>query len=128
MSAFRRFFSGVTETTDHAPEPDLKTRYYRVQQRAVMEKISEIIDRLSGFRLVHLDRERGEATLECRNRLGLIHDVVITATRVSPVQTAVDIHAALRFGVDPGLNRSIIRRIWAQLDGCFGENGSASRA
>jgi hypothetical protein len=117
MTAIRRFLTGVAETSDHAEQTDFKTRYYRANQQQVVETVSGIVGRYPGFRIVHLDRERGEVTLEVRNSLGLIHDVVVTATRMTPVSTAVDIHAALRAGLfDPGWNRRIIRAIWMHLD------------
>ena len=116
MSAIQRFFSGVTETGDQN-ESNLKTRYYRNQKREAIEALKGLPKQFSSFRLIHVDESRGEIMLECRNSLGFKHDLVVTVIDITPIQLAVDIHAALRAKfVDFGWNSKIIKTIYDYLD------------
>ncbi|MGA9175067.1 MAG: DUF1499 domain-containing protein [Thermoactinomyces sp.] len=116
MSAIQRFFSGVTETGDRN-ESNLKTRYYRNQKREAIEALKGLPKQFSSFRLIHVDESRGEIMLECRNNLGFKHDLVVTVIDITPIQLAVDIHAALRAKfVDFGWNGKIIKTIYDYLD------------
>jgi hypothetical protein len=116
LSAIQRFFSGVTETGDQN-ESNLKTRYYRNQKREAIEALKGLPKQFSSFRLIHVDESRGEIMLECRNSLGFKHDLVVTVIDITPIQLAVDIHAALRAKfVDFGWNSKIIKTIYDYLD------------
>jgi hypothetical protein len=116
LSAIQRFFSGVTETGDQQ-EPNLRTRYYRNQKWEAIEALKGLPGQFPSFRLIHVDESRGEVMLECRNGIGLKHDLVVTVIDITPLRTAVDIHAALRAKfVDFGWNGKIIRSIYQYLD------------
>jgi hypothetical protein len=116
LSAIQRFFSGVTETGDQN-ESNLKTRYYRNQKREAIEALKGLPKQFSSFHLIHVDESRGEIMLECRNSLGFKHDLVVTVIDITPIQLAVDIHAALRAKfVDFGWNSKIIKTIYDYLD------------
>lgn len=118
MSKLQRFFSGVTETSDHAKEKELRTRYYRNRLTEAVEAIKQIITQQpSCFQLVHVDERRGEIMLEYKNGLGLTHDLVVTIYELTPVQIAVDVHAALRSRfVDFGWNQKAIGILYEGLD------------
>ncbi|MFC7440579.1 hypothetical protein [Laceyella putida] len=117
MSKFQRFFSGVTETHDNAEEKELRTRYYRNRLRDAVEALKQIPNQKTGFHLVHVDEKRGEIMLEYKNGLGMKHDLVVTVYELTPIQLAVDVHAALRSRfVDLGWNVKAIGDIYEALD------------
>ncbi|MDN4594850.1 hypothetical protein [Polycladomyces subterraneus] len=117
MSFLRRMFSGVTETGERDPDPELRTRYYRAPVKEVGETLEQLPARISSFRMVHHDRDRHEIMLEYRNPLGGKHDVVVTLFAVSPIRVAVDIHVATRGKmIDLGWNKKCVQAIYQHLD------------
>lgn len=117
MSAFKRFFTGVTDTGEEAKEERFRTRYYRGEQRKVCNTVVEFVNKEKDLHLVHANDNRGEVMIEYRDPLGMKHDLVVTVFSVTPVQSAVDMHAALRGRfVDLGFNPKLIDRVYNHLD------------
>lgn len=113
----KRFFSGITETGEHAAETDLKTHYYRARAAEAGERLLQLPKQNPSFKLIHYDQERGEVMFEYKNALGLTHDIVVTIFSITPIRSAVDIHAAIRGRIfDFGWNRKIVRLIYAHLN------------
>lgn len=120
MSKFKRFFTGVTDTGEKAKDERFRTRYYRGEQRRVCQELVEFAKKEKDLQFVHLNENRGEVMVEYRNPLGFTHDLVVTVFAITPVQSAVDIHAAIRARfVDPGFNSKLINRIYTYLDRRF---------
>lgn len=120
MSAFKRFFTGVIETGEEAKDERFRTRYYRGEQKKVVQEIAQLAKKSSDLRLVHMSESRGEVMLEYRSPLGFKHDLVVTVFAITPVQSAVDQHAALRARfVEFGFNAKLIDRIYKHLDQRF---------
>lgn len=117
MSAFKRFFSGVTDTGEKAKEERFRTRFYRGEQKKVCHEVVTFAKNERDLKVVHVNDSRGEVMIEYRNPLGIMHDLVVTVYAVTPVQSAVDMHAAVRSRfVDPGFNSKLISRIYNYLD------------
>lgn len=117
MSAFKRFFTGVTDTSENAKDERLRTRYYRGEQRKVCQIVADFVKREKDLKLVHVNDNRGEIMVEYRDSIGFIHDLVVTVFAVTPVQSAVDIHTAMRSRMfDFGFNVRLINRIYKYLD------------
>ncbi|MBA4493210.1 hypothetical protein ACFO25_06975 [Paenactinomyces guangxiensis] len=117
MSGMRRFFSGITETGDRAPEDWLRSRYYRGRSLEAGDQLLQLPKQHPSFKFVHYDKERGEVMFEYRNPLGFTHDIVITIYEITPIRLAVDIHAAIRSRMfDFGWNRKIVGIIYSYLD------------
>lgn len=120
MSAFKRFLTGVTDTGEKEKDERLRTRFFRSEQKKVCREVVAWVERAKNMRLLHTSEERGEVMFEYRNPLGLKHDVVVTVYAVTPVQSAVDVHAALRHTfVDFGYNANLIGRLYQYLEKQF---------
>lgn len=117
MSAFRRFFTGMTDTGEETKDTRFRTRYYRGEHKKVCQELVAFAKKEKNFQLVHVNNDRGEIMMEYRDPLGMKHDIVITVFAVTPVQSAVDQHVALRSRfVDLGFNSRIIARVYDHLD------------
>ncbi|WP_054949384.1 hypothetical protein [Numidum massiliense] len=120
MSAFKRFFSGVTDTGDKVRDKRFRTRYYRAERKKVCSELAKFFQREKDIELVHESLERGEIMIEYRNGIGMTHDLVVTVLPVTPVQASVDMHAAVRSRFfDFGTNGKMITRIYRFLDKQF---------
>lgn len=120
MSKFKRFISGVTETGEKAKEKRFKTRYYRVEQKKAINEIVNYAKREKDLSLQHVSENRGEIMVEYQSPIGLKYDLVLTIFPVTPVQSAVDMHAAVRARiVDLGFNGKLIDRVYNHLDKQF---------
>lgn len=120
MSAFKRFLTGVTDTGENEKDERLRTRFFRSEQKKVCREVVAWVKKGKNMRLLHTSEERGEIMFEYRNSLGLKHDVVVTVYAVTPVQSAVDVHAALRHPfVDFGYNANLIGRLYQHLEQQF---------
>lgn len=117
MSAFRRFFTGITDTGEDARDERLRTRYYRADQKKVCREIVAFANKEKALHLVHVNDKHGEITMEYQDPLGMKRDVVATVFAVTPVQSAVDLHVALRSRfVDIGFNVKLVARLYGHLD------------
>lgn len=117
MSAFKRFFTGVTDTGEKAKEERFRTRYYRGERRKVCDAVVQFAKKGKGLKVVHVNDNRGEVMIEYRDALGFTHDLVVTVFAVTPVQSAVDMHAAMRSRfVDFGFNPKLISSVYNYLD------------
>lgn len=117
MSAFRRFFTGVTDTGENVKEEHLRTRYYRGEQKKVCQEVVQFAREAKDVQFVHVNENRGEVMMEYRDPLGLKHDIVVTVYAITPVQSAVDLHVALRSRfVDLGFNPKLVARVYHYLD------------
>lgn len=126
MSGMRRFLSGITETGERAEEADLRTHYYRARAVDAGERLLQLPKQNPSFKLIHYDKERGEVMFEYKNALGLTHDIVVTIYSISPIRSAVDIHAAVRGRIfDFGWNRKIVRMIYHHLDQALSKESGA---
>lgn len=129
MSALRRFFTGVIETGEETKDERFRTRYYRGEQKKVVQEIAQFAHKSPDLQLVHTNENRGEVMVEYRSPLGFKHDLVVTVFAITPVQSAVDQHAALRARfVEFGFNAKLIDRIYKHLDQRFTTIDHASQS
>lgn len=69
MRVLTGLWKNSTETSDRSKDPKLKTRYYKVNKRALMEKITFVVNnKLKGWSITHVDEDRGEMLIEKKER------------------------------------------------------------
>ncbi|MCJ8008271.1 hypothetical protein ACFFF5_11585 [Lederbergia wuyishanensis] len=104
-----------TETSDRAKDPQLKTRYYKVSKRVLLEKIQYIIsNKLPGWNLTHLDAERGELLIEKKGMRR--NQIVVTVLQVEPLRCSVDIVSAYEGVGDLGLSYFTVLKFYEALN------------
>ncbi|HLU23472.1 hypothetical protein [Lederbergia graminis] len=92
-----------TETSDRAKDPKLKSRYYKIKRPALMEKIKFIINnKLKGWKILHVDEERGEILVEKRGMRR--NQITITVYQVEPLRCSVDVLSAFEGFGDLGMS------------------------
>jgi len=99
------FWRTSEETGEKVKNPNLQTRYYRIRMTQLIDKIEYIVQhKLKNWKIVHINRERGEIILE-KKHLVRTSDVVITVYDMPAFRSAVDITSAIKgpFG-DLGLS------------------------
>lgn len=106
------------ETTgEKAKDPALKTRYYKLSMDQVWDEVTNMLKKMSGYKLLHEVRNVGEIVVERRTVTGRTQDITLTLFAINPVKTAVDIYSASRGSLgDLGSNYRTILDIYKQLD------------
>ncbi|MCR2823830.1 hypothetical protein [Lederbergia panacisoli] len=104
-----------TETSDRAKDPKLKTRYYKVNKRVLLEKITFVVNnKLPGWKLTHLDAERGEMLIERKTMRQ--NQMVVTVLQVEPLRCSVDIVSAYEGLGDLGLSYFTVLKFFDVLN------------
>ncbi|MBW8348255.1 hypothetical protein K0H71_02205 [Bacillus sp. IITD106] len=104
-----------TETSDRAKDPQLKTRYYKVSKRALLEKITFVVNnKLSGWKITHLDEDRGEMLIE--KKVMRQNQIVVTVLQVEPLRCSVDIVSAYEGVGDLGLSYFTVLKFFDALN------------
>ncbi|MBS4179343.1 hypothetical protein [Lederbergia citrea] len=104
-----------TETGDKAKDPQLKTRYYKVSKRVLLEKINFIVNnKLSGWNITHLDTERGEMLIEKKGMRR--NQIVVTVYQVEPLRCSVDVVSAYEGLGDLGLSYFTVLKFFEVLN------------
>ncbi|MEK3890126.1 hypothetical protein [Bacillus sp. FSL K6-3431] len=94
-----------TETGDKAKDPNLKTRYYKISKRKLLDRITFVVNnKLKGWSITHVDQDRGEMLIEKKGTVRQ-NQIVISVYQVEPLTSAVDIVSAYKEGFgDLGLS------------------------
>ena len=97
--SFLRSVTGIWRTSEETKEdhqdPNLKTPYYTVRFEQMMDMVIETINKdLSGWKVIHEDRDRGEIMAEKKLMVGR-SDIIITVYQVPPGKSAVDVVASI---------------------------------
>ncbi|MBS4197419.1 hypothetical protein [Lederbergia citri] len=104
-----------TETSDRAKDPQLKTRYYKVSKRVLLEKITHVVNnKLSGWKITHLDENRGEMLIE--KKVMRQNQIVVTVLQVEPLRCSVDIVSAYEGVGDLGLSYFTVLKFFDALN------------
>lgn len=116
MARLTDLFSSSAETGEQPKQAKLKTRYYRNDQKQIVDAVESIGKQLSGFKLIHKNQSETEITF--MNRSGpFTLDVVVTVFRITPIQFAIDIYSASRSRLpDFGASEKTILKIYDYLD------------
>lgn len=116
-----RILSGLwrnsTETSDRAKDPNLKTRYYKISKRIMLEKITFVVNnKMKGWSITHVDSERGEMLIEKRGTVRQ-NQIVISVYQVEPLKCSVDIVSAYKEGYgDLGLSYFTVIKFFEVLN------------
>lgn len=117
--SFMRVLTGLwrnsTETSDRAKDAKLKTRYYKVSKRKLMERITFVVNnKLQGWNITHVDEERGEMLIE--KKAVRRNQMVITVIQVEPLRCSVDIVSAYEGLGDLGLSYFTVQKFFETLN------------
>ncbi|TVY08254.1 DUF1499 domain-containing protein [Paenibacillus cremeus] len=106
------------ETTgEKARDPQLKTRYYKISKDQAWEEITNMLKKLSGYKLLHEVKNVGEIVIEKRTITGRTQDITLTLFGINPLKTAVDIYSASRGSLgDLGSNYRTILDLYKHID------------
>ncbi|MEW9667307.1 hypothetical protein [Ammoniphilus sp. 3BR4] len=97
-----RLWKNYEETCESPSIPELKTLYHKLPKNMVMNAVTQALQKLPNWKVVHADHERGEITILARQGWG-VHDITISVCSLSPRQTALDVVSAKRgWGGDLG--------------------------
>lgn len=105
------------ETRDRAKDPKLRTRYFKMTKKKMIEKVHYLINnKLPGWKVVHIDDERGEMLIEKKGVLRT-HQMVISIFQIEHTRSAVDITASYKdpFG-DLGMSYFTILHFYELLN------------
>ncbi len=119
--SFKRTLVGIIRsqegTSDRAPDPKMKTRYYSLSRDKAWEEVSATLKKIPGYTVLHEVAGVGEITLEKRTKFGRTMDITVSVLAVGPVKSAVDIYSASRGSLgDLGANYRTILSLFAILD------------
>lgn len=117
MRVLTGLWKNSTETSDRSKDPKLKTRYYKVNKRALMEKITFVVNnKLKGWSITHVDEDRGEMLIEKKGAVRQ-NQIVVSVYQVEPLRCAVDVVSAYKEGFgDLGLSYFTVQNFFEVLN------------
>ncbi|MDE5412754.1 hypothetical protein [Alkalihalobacterium chitinilyticum] len=90
MRTITGIWKSSEETSEQPKVPELKTRYFSKNQRAMIEHVTTTINqKFSDWEIKKVDLERGEIIVE--KKKGTPYLMIITVFKIDPVKSAIDI-------------------------------------
>ncbi|CAM3905361.1 hypothetical protein [Lederbergia lenta] len=117
MRILTGLWKNSTETGDRAKDPNLKTRYYKISKRIMLEKITFVVNnKMKGWSITHVDSDRGEMLIEKKGTVRQ-NQIVISVYQVEPLKCSVDIVSAYKEGFgDLGLSYFTVIKFFEVLN------------
>jgi uncharacterized protein (DUF1499 family) len=113
----RAILNSQATSSEKARDPLLRSRLYKHKKNETMEMVIATLQKMPGFKLLHVEEEVGEILLETRSVFGRPMDVTVTVIAENPIRTFVDVYSASRWSFgDFGANRRVIIKLFEQFD------------
>ncbi|PCK20538.1 cytosolic protein [Bacillus pumilus] len=112
----KRFISNHTETSDHHPVSELKSRYYKSTNAQVFQAVKAILSRNNSYQVTSVSAERGEisANIQMPKKAFLVATVI----SIRPFETAVDFNVTTKtvLPTDFGYSQKAVLSLYEELD------------
>ncbi|WP_243291227.1 cytosolic protein [Bacillus sp. FJAT-47783] len=109
-------FSTQQETREHHEDPQLKSKYYKVNKKSALETIQLILNELDGYHISSISEEHGEISVDIQMKKKAF--MVISVVTVRPFETAIDLTVTTEtlWPLDFGFSKAIIVELYNRLD------------
>ncbi|MGX9291089.1 cytosolic protein [Bacillus sp. A015] len=113
---FKRLISNHTETSDHHPVSELKSRYYKSTNAKVFQAVEVLLSRNDSYQVTSVSAERGEISADIRMPKKAF--LVATVISIRPFETAVDFNVTTETALptDFGYSQKTVLSLYEELD------------
>lgn len=112
---FKRLISNYTETSDHHPVSELKSRYYKSTNVQVFQAVEALLSN-DFYQVTSVSAERGEISANIRMPKKAF--LVATVISIRPFETAVDFNVTTETALptDFGYSQKTVLSLYEELD------------
>ncbi|MFS0654615.1 cytosolic protein [Bacillus sp. 179-C3.3 HS] len=112
----KRYMSNHTETSDHHPVSELKSRYYKSTNSHVFQAVEAVLSQNERYQVTSVSAERGEISANIRKPKKAF--LVATIISIRPFETAVDFNVTTETALptDFGYSQKNVLVLYEELD------------
>lgn len=109
--------SNHSETSDRHWDEQLKSHYYKANNKKAIEAVKEMVKSFEGFEITSISEERGEMSISTKK--GKKAFIVVTIISIRPFETSIDFSVSTDTKVLPtdfGYSKKLILKMYNKLD------------